>query len=72
MPRKSSTTKTTPSPINAGYPEREREYEVKDALRTLTRADEIKRDKSLMRDVKTEAKKQIKTVGSVLQKTKTR
>lgn len=32
--------------------ERMRKYEAEDALRTLTRADEIRKDKSLMADVK--------------------
>lgn len=56
--------------VAAGYPERERKYEAQDALRTLARADEIRSNKSFMRDVKAEAKSQIKTVGRVLGPTK--
>lgn len=40
-------------------------WRVRDALSTLTRAEEIKADKSLMRDVKREAKQQAKLVGRV-------
>lgn len=48
----------------------EKKYRAEDALRTLTRADEIRRDTGLMRDVKAHAKNQIKTVGRVLGKPK--
>lgn len=58
---------STPSPISdEKYAAREREYRARDALSTLTRADEIRRDKALMRDVKTEAKRVIKTASSVV------
>lgn len=62
-----STTKQ-----NAVYAERDRKYEAQDALRTLARADEIRSNKGLMREVKAEAKAQIKTVGRVLGPTKKR
>lgn len=62
----------SPNAVTAGYPERERKYEAQDALRTLARADEIRANKGLMREVKAEAKAQIKTVGRVLGPTKKR
>lgn len=45
---------------------RERKYRAEDALRTLSRADEIRSDKGLMRDVKSHAKQQIKVASKVL------
>ena len=44
---------------------RDRRYRAEDAVRTLTRADEIKKDKGLMRDVKTYAREQKKTLDKV-------
>lgn len=44
---------------------RQRKYAAEDALRTLTRATEIQKDKTLMRDVCTMAKQQIKDLSSV-------
>lgn len=41
-------------------------WRAQDALRTLTRADEIRRDKDLMRQVKVEAQKQIKATSKVI------
>lgn len=73
MARKSKSA-DTPSATSGSIginPERERQYRAEDALRTLTRADEIRRDAALMRDVKSHAKQQIKTVGRVLQRPKT-
>lgn len=61
MPRK-TTKNAAPSPAIAS----DRAWEAREALRTLTRADEIRSDRTLMREVKAEAKKQIKTVGKVL------
>jgi hypothetical protein len=40
-------------------------WRVRDALSTLSRADEIKRDRSLMKQVKAEAKKQVKSLSNV-------
>lgn len=40
---------------------RQRRYAAEDAIRTLTRADEIKGDKRLMSDVQALAKEQMKT-----------
>lgn len=56
-----------PAPISdAKYEARERQYHARDALSILTRADEIRRDKSLMRDVKAEAKRVVKTASLVI------
>lgn len=48
---------------------RERRYKAEDALRCLTRATEVQRDKALMRDVKALAQQQMKELSAV---TKTR
>ncbi len=45
---------------------REKQYRAEDALRTLTRAEEIRRDSGLMRDVKAHAREQVKTTQRVL------
>ena len=42
--------KKTSAP-SIGYPEEDKKYRAEDALRTLTRAEEIRGDKSLMKDV---------------------
>ena len=47
------------------YAEREKRYRAEEAIRTLTRADEIRKDRGLMRDVKSEAKRQAKTLGAI-------
>lgn len=49
----------------AGYPKPDRKYEAQDALRTLQRAEEIRRDKGLMKIVKSEAKAQVKALSTV-------
>lgn len=43
----------------------DRKYEAQDALRTLQRAEEIKRDRGLMKIVKSEAKAQVKALSNV-------
>jgi hypothetical protein len=43
----------------------ERKWRAQDALNTITRAGEIQRDRSLMRDVKVLAKEQMKTLQGV-------
>lgn len=48
----------------------ERKWRAEDALRTLTRADEIRKDAQLMRDVKKCAAEQIKTAQTVIKKGK--
>jgi recombinational DNA repair protein (RecF pathway) len=43
----------------------ERQWRAQDALRTLTQAQEIQRNPTLMRDVKKVAAQQVKTLSSV-------
>lgn len=50
--------------INAA-PMADKKWQAEDALRTLTRAGEIQRDKSLMREVKKCAREQMKTLAKV-------
>jgi hypothetical protein len=45
-----------------GYEERERKYRAESALRTLAEAEEIRKNKELMRDVKQCAKNMAKAV----------
>ncbi len=45
--------------------ERERRYRAEDALRSLQRAEEVKTDKALMRDVKLLAKEQMEALGKI-------
>lgn len=47
-------------------PMADRSWEARDALSTLTRADAIRKDRVLMKAVKSEARNQIKTVSRVL------
>lgn len=44
---------------------RERRYQVESALSTMQRAEEIKRDKGLMKDIKCLAKEQMSALGKV-------
>lgn len=53
-----SLTKPASPAQAAESAERERKYQVEDGLRTLTRAEEIKGDPDLMRDVAAHAKEQ--------------
>lgn len=46
--------------------EHERRYRAEEALRTITRAEEHKRDRALMKDVKSCAREQAKTLDCVL------
>lgn len=43
----------------------DRKYRAEDALRTIQRADEVRRDKGLMRDVKKLAKEQVRILNKV-------
>lgn len=45
--------------------ERERRYRAEDALRSIQRADEVRADKSLMKDVKQYVKEQAKIVSKL-------
>jgi hypothetical protein len=60
-----ATVPYKPSPAEAA---REKRYQAEDALRTLTRAGEIQRDKGLMREVKKVATEQLQTLRSVVKK----
>lgn len=51
--------------VAATAPMADRKWQAEDALRTLTRAGEIQRDKSLMREVKKCAREQMKTLAKV-------
>ena len=65
--KKTSDLALTPVPSAISekqYAERERKYRAEDAIRTLTRAEEIRKDKGLMRDVKSEAKRISKTLST--------
>lgn len=46
-------------------PERERKYRAEDALRTLTEAEKIRKDKPLMRDVEKARKAKISELDSI-------
>lgn len=46
-------------------PDQERKYRAQDAMRTLTRADEIRQDKSLMREVQKVAKEQMSALKKI-------
>lgn len=61
---------TAPMPYkpSAADKARERRYQAEDALRTLTRAGEVQRDKGLMREVKKLATEQMSTLKSVVRK----
>ena len=47
---------------------RQRRYQAEDAIRTLQRAQEIQKDRALMRDVKIVAREQMKQLQSVTSK----
>ncbi|MDE2031418.1 MAG: hypothetical protein KGI58_04135 [Patescibacteria group bacterium] len=51
--------------IDKSYEEREKRYRAEEALRVLQKAEEHKKDKSLMKDVKQLAKKQINTMKKI-------
>lgn len=65
-PSKSRAKSKSPS-VLVGVPstDMDRKYRAEDALRTLSRADEIKRDGSLMRDLKKLAQQQVAALSKV-------
>lgn len=69
MARKPSRSQPTEAVHAIDTAERDR-YRAEDALRTLKRAEEIRGDRELMRDVKSYAKQEIKNVARVLGKPK--
>jgi hypothetical protein len=70
---KKSTPRTTevsvamagPAKMSAEDKRRQMKYMAEDAIRTLTRADEIKKDAALMKAVQSHSKEQIKTLQKV-------
>lgn len=50
------------------YAQEDMKYKAQDAIRTLQRAEEIKRDKPLMRAAKAEAKSMMKQLSTVVSK----
>lgn len=63
---KVAEAKPMPAPMtDKSYEARERRYKAEDALRTLTRAEECKRDKTLMSDVRRLANEQMKSLQSL-------
>lgn len=58
------------SPCCGSNPASERRWEVEDALRTLTRAEEIKADKKLMGEVETHALEKAEELEEVAAKAK--
>lgn len=59
-----------PAMIAGPSADMENKYRAEDALRTLTRANEIRKDRTLMADVKKCANEQMKTLSSVAGKAK--
>ena len=45
--------------------EQQRRYQVEDSLRTMQRAEEIRKDKILMKDIKCLAKEQMQSLGKI-------
>lgn len=71
LTNKSIVATTNSGPVaDKGYKDQERRYRAEEALRTITRAEEHKRDRSLMADVKKCAREQAKTLDCVLGKRK--
>lgn len=65
MAKKSSTKLGLRSaPVSPSYDDMR--WRAKDALGTLTRADEIRKDRALMKAVKAEARQQIKATSNVI------
>ncbi len=60
-----STLMPAPYKPSAEDKRRQMKYAAEDAIRTLTRADEIKKDASLMRAVKAHGREQVKTLQKV-------
>lgn len=66
-PRTASVTMEAamPAKMSAEDKKRQMKYMAEDAIRTLTRAEEIKKDKALMGHVKRHASEQIKSMQKV-------
>lgn len=65
--KKPSKAKQSTQPAEVCGPDKKemRRYEVEDGLRTLRRAEEIKSDPKLMKDIKAEATKQVQMMGKI-------
>ena len=48
-----------------GYPEEDKKWRAEDALRTLKRAEEIKRDQSLMKDVEKCRREEMRALADI-------
>ena len=60
------TAAPMPMKMTRAQAEEQRRYRAEDALRTITRAGEVKSDPGLMRDVKKLAAEQMKTLKGVI------
>lgn len=67
---KKSTSKASTNTICGPSPAEDRQYRARNALETITRAAELQRDSSLMRDVKKLAQGQIATLQNVAKRGK--
>lgn len=70
MAKKSKITKMPVEALGSGVPTasdkaRERRYQIEDGLRTMQHAEEIKKDKGLMKDIRCLAKEQMSALGKV-------
>lgn len=65
--KKPSKAKQSSQPAEVCGPDKKemRRYEVEDGLRTLRRAEEIKADPKLMKDIKAEATKQVTMMSNI-------
>lgn len=67
LPVERPSTKSIGNPVppasDRDYEARERKYKAQDALRTIQQADEHRKDKELMKDVKNLAKAAMKAVS---------
>ena len=76
MAKVNSKSKKTKMPVEAlgssvptaSDKARQRRYEIEDGLRTMQRAEEIRKDKSLVKDIKTLAKEQMNALSKVAAK----
>lgn len=69
MTKKSTASRAMPVAVaykpSAAEKKEQMRYRAEDAIRTLTRAEEIRKDPTLMKAVKTHAQEQVKTMQSV-------
>lgn len=62
---KTTKSKATPAPYPTTAIADDKRWRTEEALRTLTRAQEIQKDRVMMKDVKTLAREQAKTLAKV-------